>query len=402
MPKNSSKFDAKLSVLVDQIYPDADYAALKQQILEAFWPEGSSGRSRARPPGNNLWDESDTLVITYGNSLVDGVHKPLDLLRHFLEQNLSGVISGVHILPFFPFTSDDGFAVTDYRAVNSNLGSWSDINRIAGEFKLMSDLVLNHVSSFSTWFQEYRQGHAPYDQFFFEASPQDDLSDVVRPRTSPLNDKQLHRISIAQDWFNDSAFNNGGDSVALVAESRSLIHQRVSKLPQMLNVEVASPDRDARLAYIKHFISEAKIKPELWSTPEDMAAFTAGLSIHAIRQLLTRASYRAEPLVAEDLVLKVESFIQSQIGEDVIEFKKPSHTLDHVKGNNRLKEFIREELLPRFKADPSKALSGAAVAGPIGGGKTFIFEAVAQRNGCSRSRAEGHSESMVRTNGRHL
>ena len=74
---------------------------------------------------------------------------------------------------------------------------------------------------------------------------------------------------------------------------------------------------------------------------------------------------------------KVEEFIQSQLGEDVVEFKKPTHRLDVVQGNRKLKEFIRKELLPRFRAAPDKALAGAAVAGPIGGGKTFIFEAVA-------------------------
>ncbi len=186
MSKAATKFAAKLDSLLEQVYPQADIPALRAEILDAFWPEGTRYRTRARPPGNNLWDETDTLVITYGNSIVDGVHKPLDLLRHFLEENLAGVISGVHILPFFPFTSDDGFAVTDYRSVNSALGGWSDINRIAEEFKLMSDLVLNHVSSFSNWFQDYRQGKPPYDRFFFEADPEDDLSSVTRPRTTPL------------------------------------------------------------------------------------------------------------------------------------------------------------------------------------------------------------------------
>jgi len=99
------------------------------------------------------------------------------------------VVDGVHILPFFPFTSDDGFAVTDYMAVNPQLGDWPDINRIASDFKLMSDLVLNHVSSQGTWFNAYRQGQPPYDRFFFEADPADDLSMVVRPRTTPLLQK---------------------------------------------------------------------------------------------------------------------------------------------------------------------------------------------------------------------
>lgn len=181
-----SSLRLKLSTLLASIYPETDAAKLATEVVEAFWPEEGRIRTRARPPGGSLWSERDALVITYGNSIVDGTHKPLDLLRHFLENYLKGTVNAVHILPFFPFTSDDGFAVTDYRAVNGSLGSWSDISRIAEEFKLMSDLVLNHVSSQSTWFNDYLQGHEPYDRFFFEADPAEDLSSVVRPRTSPL------------------------------------------------------------------------------------------------------------------------------------------------------------------------------------------------------------------------
>ena len=192
-PAISPTFDQKLDALLDVIYPDHDRAGLKHDILAAFWPEGSHRRRRARMPGTALWSERDTVVITYGSTIEDGQHKPLDLLRHFLETWLKDAINGVHILPFFPFTSDDGFAVTDYRAVNSNLGDWTDIARIGADFKLMSDLVLNHVSSQSVWFNEYRQGHPPYDRFFVEASPDDDLDSVTRPRTSPL----LRRVDTA-------------------------------------------------------------------------------------------------------------------------------------------------------------------------------------------------------------
>lgn len=184
--ESSTTFRHKLETLVRQIYPDHPVETLADELAEAFWPEGATRRRRGRVPGNRQWSERDALVITYGNSIVDGQHKPLDLLRHFLHTHLSGVVNGVHILPFFPWTSDDGFAVTDYRAVNPVLGDWSDIQRIGSEFLLMSDLVLNHVSSSSAWFNAYRQGHEPYDKFFFEASPDDDLSDVVRPRTHPL------------------------------------------------------------------------------------------------------------------------------------------------------------------------------------------------------------------------
>ena len=208
-----------------------------------------------------------------------------------------------------------------------------------------------------------------------------EAADMLLPAGSgdvaSLNDKQLHRIGIVQDWFSDPAFMNGGDSVILFAESRSLIHPRVSRLPQVLNTEVPSPTLDERLHFIKDYTGRAKYKPKLWSTQEDLAAFTAGLSVHALRQLLLRASYTRDPLTPVDLISKVQDFIQSQLGEDVIEFKKPSHRLDDVKGNTKLKAFIQRELLPRFRAPKEKALAGAAVAGPIGGGKTFIFEAVA-------------------------
>ncbi|GGE22350.1 sucrose phosphorylase [Primorskyibacter flagellatus] len=186
MQEIDATFRARLLTLIGQIYPREDAISLAVRIEQAFWPEGTTHRRRGRVPGNRQWSERDALVITYGNSIVDGQHKPLDLLRDFLHSELAGVVNGVHILPFFPYTSDDGFAVTDYRAVNPVLGDWADIKRIGSEFLLMSDLVLNHVSSQSTWFSEYLQGHEPYDGFFFEASPEDDLSTVVRPRTSPL------------------------------------------------------------------------------------------------------------------------------------------------------------------------------------------------------------------------
>jgi len=189
MPPSTNNFGQRLGALVGQIYPDLDRDILSSKIVDAFWPEGTRPRKRGRVPSNNLWTEHDALLITYGNSIIDGVHKPLDLLHDFLLRRMKGVVNGVHILPFFPFTSDDGFAVSDFRVVNPQLGDWPDINRIAGEFHLMSDLVLNHVSSQGAWFNAYRQGQAPYDRFFFEASPDDDLDNVVRPRTTPLLQK---------------------------------------------------------------------------------------------------------------------------------------------------------------------------------------------------------------------
>ncbi|MCO5069937.1 MAG: sugar phosphorylase [Rhizobiaceae bacterium] len=188
IPKSTvpTTLDQRLRSLLGAIYPDLDSKSLARAVTEAFWPEKRGRRQRPRKPSNNLWSQADALIITYGNSIRDGQHKPLDLLRDFLETRMSGVVNGVHILPFFPFTSDDGFAVTDYWKVDPTLGDWPDISRIGEKFSLMSDMVLNHVSSQGAWFNAYRQGQAPFDKFFVEASPDDDLTAVVRPRTTPL------------------------------------------------------------------------------------------------------------------------------------------------------------------------------------------------------------------------
>ncbi len=209
----------------------------------------------------------------------------------------------------------------------------------------------------------------------------DMLLPAGREDIASLSDAQLRRISIVQDWFGDPAFAAGGDSVCLVAESRSLIHPRIGRLPQVLSVEIPSPSTAQRRHFIESFCESAPQKPKLAGTADDLAQATAGLSIHAVRQLLAGAAYAGEPLAPGDVVDKVEQFIQAQIGEDVIEFTKPQHTLQAVVGFSKLKRFLRDELVPRFKETGEAALPGAAVAGPIGSGKTFIFEAVAAELG---------------------
>lgn len=186
LQKFPKKLLEKLRFSLGSIYPDHDIEDLLVQALDAFWPEDEKPRPRARTVAASLWDEHDSYVITYGDTFISGEHKPLDLLNDFLETHLKGTISGVHILPYFPFTSDDGFAITDYYAVNGRVGAWEDIDRISSNFRFMSDLVINHCSSQSRMFTEYLLGHEPYDKFFFEASPQDDHSMVVRPRAHPL------------------------------------------------------------------------------------------------------------------------------------------------------------------------------------------------------------------------
>jgi hypothetical protein len=173
------------------------------------------------------------------------------------------------------------------------------------------------------------------------------------------------RISIMLDWFSDPKFTAGHDSVIMLAESRSMIHPMISSLPQMISVEVPAPN----LADRQKFSTDRVGKPVF-------AEMTAGLTLQAYRQLLCDDNVDAAAVIE-----KVEEYIASQLGEDVVEFKRPTHTLKDVRGFTDIKNYVGSELIPRFKATGEEALPGAGIAGPIGGGKTFIMEAMASELG---------------------
>ncbi len=132
------------------------------------------------------WDQRSSVLITYGDMIQARGEKPLVTLKRFLDGRLKGAIDAVHILPFSPYSSDDGFSVIDYKAVNPELGDWDNISALAENFRLMFDLVLNHCSSKSAWYRDFLNGIAPARHYFIECDPEANLEAVVRPRTSPL------------------------------------------------------------------------------------------------------------------------------------------------------------------------------------------------------------------------
>jgi sucrose phosphorylase len=130
--------------------------------------------------------ERDALLITYGDQVRAVDERPLQTLARFLDAHLDGVISGVHILPFYPYSSDDGFSVIDYLAIDSALGTWDDVARLRRHFDLMFDAVINHISAQSEWFKGFLRDDPLYRDYFITVEGASDLSRVVRPRTLPL------------------------------------------------------------------------------------------------------------------------------------------------------------------------------------------------------------------------
>ncbi|MEP3724036.1 MAG: sugar phosphorylase [Parasphingorhabdus sp.] len=176
----------RLSGHLGAVYPDHDCDRLAQRIVDLFWPDKSQIITRSEIADKPLWDESDIAMITYGGTIRSDGKPPLQTLHRFLKEHIGQTIGTVHILPFFPYSCDDGFGVIDYLSVDEDLGDWSDVEAIADDYRLMGDLVINHGSSKSVWFQQFLSGEAPGKDYYYTADPTADLGNVVRPRAHPL------------------------------------------------------------------------------------------------------------------------------------------------------------------------------------------------------------------------
>lgn len=178
---NPEALTGRLLGHLHKIYPSA-HDDLCQSILQRLESYRANCASRSR----QLWGHNDVVLICYGDSIVAEAEAPLATLARFLDSHVGELFSSIHILPFFPYSSDDGFSVIDYRQVNQNLGDWQHINQLAERYKLMFDLVINHTSRESLWFYDFVADRPPANNYFIEMDPAVDLSEVVRPRSSPL------------------------------------------------------------------------------------------------------------------------------------------------------------------------------------------------------------------------
>ncbi len=169
----------RIRALLGALYPaqaDALFTAIGERLRKLQVP----------PAHGDYFSEKTVTLITYGDTLRRAGEHPLRTLRHFLDDNAYDLIDTVHILPFYPYTSDDGFSVIDYEAVNPALGDWDDVRALSRDYRLMFDAVINHMSAQSAWFQRFLADDPAYAHLFMTESPETDLSAVVRPRTSPL------------------------------------------------------------------------------------------------------------------------------------------------------------------------------------------------------------------------
>ena len=163
------------------IYSEEDSAHAFEKILKLI----NKYKQKVKSTQHYL-TQKDIILITYGDQVFHHGETALTTLSRFLNDYVQDVINTVHILPFCPYSSDDGFSIVNYKGVCPLKGSWKDIENIRKNHRIMFDGVINHVSQLNNWFSHFLSDIPAYEDFFIEIDPSTDLSNVVRPRTSPL------------------------------------------------------------------------------------------------------------------------------------------------------------------------------------------------------------------------
>ncbi|EPV2494711.1 sugar phosphorylase, partial [Enterobacter hormaechei] len=189
--------NAKIKKLINHIYGES-FSDAHLDVLLTKLEKAAVNITEKRKSG---WDEKDVVLITYADQFSAKGEKALPVFTRFYNEWLSRTFSHVHLLPFYPWSSDDGFSVIDYHEVAHETGTWQDVAELKQSASLMFDFVCNHMSAKSEWFANYLAQKPGYEDFFISVDPETDLSAVTRPRALPLlTPFTLHDGSVRHLW----------------------------------------------------------------------------------------------------------------------------------------------------------------------------------------------------------
>ncbi|MBR5637049.1 MAG: sucrose phosphorylase, partial [Pseudobutyrivibrio sp.] len=131
--------------------------------------------------------ENKCMLITYADSMGDN----LSDLTTVMNKHFKDAVGGIHILPFFPSSGDRGFAPMDYHVVDPAFGDWNDIEKLAEDYYLMADYMINHISAQSEYYKDflakkddskYKDLFIRYKDFWENGEPTEEEVDAIYKR----------------------------------------------------------------------------------------------------------------------------------------------------------------------------------------------------------------------------
>lgn len=138
------------------------------------------------------FSKNDIIFITYPDSIKEYKIPTIQTLNKFSKIFLKNYFNTIHILPFFPYSSDRGYSVIDFKKVEPRFGDWGDIKSLSKDYRLIFDGIFNHISSKSIEFESFLKSEKKYKNYFiYYKNPKKSISSeniqkISRPRITPL------------------------------------------------------------------------------------------------------------------------------------------------------------------------------------------------------------------------
>ena len=179
--KDQKKIISILKKIYQQILPKQNIDLLKDEIVQLI--EGFNKKNRVNKINIS---EKTSLVISYGDNIYSSQSSSMKIFQKFFQKNLEKLFDTIHFLPFYPSSSDSGFAVKDHYQIDKKIGNWSDLKKISKSKKIMADVVINHASARGLWFKNFLKRKKPGKDYFLTVNSKFNTSKVVRPRDHKL------------------------------------------------------------------------------------------------------------------------------------------------------------------------------------------------------------------------
>ena len=179
--KDQKKIISILKKIYRQILTKQNIDLLKNEIVKLI--EDFNKKNRVNKINIS---EKTSLVISYGDNIYSSQSSSMKIFQKFFQKNLEKLFDTIHFLPFYPSSSDSGFAVKDHYQIDKKIGNWSDLKKISKSKKIMADVVINHASARGLWFKNFLKRKKPCKDYFLTVNSKFNTSKVVRPRDHKL------------------------------------------------------------------------------------------------------------------------------------------------------------------------------------------------------------------------
>ncbi len=237
--KDRKNIRSKIFNIYKTIFSKKDISYFESEIIQLI-----NNFNEKNPKKKKSISEKTTLVICYGDSVYSEKKKSIRVFQSFFQKKLKNYFNTIHFLPFYPSSSDSGFAVKDHYKVDNKLGNWLDIKSISKSTNVMADMVINHSSARGLWFKNFLKKKEPGKDYFLTVDNKFDTSKVIRPRDHTL----LKKIKI----FNQSDYlwrTFSPDQIDLNFRNPSVLIQFIKIMIHLINNGVTIFRLDA-IAYL--------------------------------------------------------------------------------------------------------------------------------------------------------